>query len=503
MYILALGGNALTLFARGAAPNDTCEIRRGGRFMVASTTTLPSNLAAQTVYYGLNTTDTTVQAGTSIMGAPLALAGGGGFGEMFIAENLCTVGPSSVLGCKSHPFVVGDELRFDAIAPAPTGISGSYVYVRSVPDADHFTLSATPGGGLLSVAQDGSGILAVTRQRCFPEDTFSRTGVVWVAASGIECHGGGQPYGLIGERTYGFKLANVEITNCYHPDRVGNQGSVLIVDVVSLYTSNLVIQNRGRSDIETVPPGDDHMHGILHWDNSVITHNGTIVEGVPAAFSFLGGWNRITVNGATLNGADGQSNPTQAIMIGMESAAGSSQPVDVIFDGLSIAGYAVPIAINPSSWFAPTDYSWSRFRMTRLHYPGDGDIPLTYEDVRCCKNVTGLALAGGEVVKLASITDLNGYKLPSVTVTTTNEPQGTGIVVSNPVTWANNARCLVAFGGGAAIVENADTPAPGDFLYTQTAGSTKLTTNSAGAGNAKGVALAGKLANKVPFRCLT
>jgi hypothetical protein len=498
----APGSDFVTLFATGASPNDTNELRLNDRVMFATTTTLPAPLTAQTVYYAINTTNTTVQLALTPSGPAIDITGtGGSFGEMTVSNRLVTVGASSVLTCKSHGFVVGDEVRFVAIAPGPTGITNTYYYIRSVPTPDTFTISLTQGGALQSVANDGSGILSVERNRAVPAETFSRTGVVWVAAAGFECHGGGQPDATGAERTWGFKIDNVELSDCYHPDGAGNQGSALIVDVVSLYTNNLRIINKGRSDILSVPPGDDHMFGMIFWDNSLITHNGLVIEGCEMGLIFVGGWNRQIFNGCTLAGADGQTNPIWAIVNGQESAAGSSQPVDILFTNLNFYGYAVPIALHPSTWFAPTEYSWSRFRFNGVHFLGNGDQTASYQDVRTCKNVSGVALVGGDVVKMASITDVNTYKLPSVTNTSSTEPQGTGVVLPNPVTWANNARCLVAFGDAVATIEAADTPLPGDFLYSQNANK-KLTTVATGA-RAKGIATAGKISNQAPFRCLT
>ena len=504
MYITAsTGGDFLTLFARAAAPNDTNEVRSGDRFMLVSTTALPAPLTSQTVYKAVNATDTTVQPALTVSGDQIDITSvGGSFGEMFIATRLCIVEAASVLRCQAHDLNVGDEVRFDAVAPAPTGIVGSVsLYILTVPDADHFTLSLTPGGSQLSVGLDGSGILSVERQRIVTDDAFSRTGVVWVAAAGFEFGGGGQPSNTLTERTNGLKLNGLSITNCYHPDRMGNQGVGLIVDVASAYTFGLSVQNLGRSDIEASPPGDEHMHGIIHWDNSLIVHNGLTIEGVPSALTFVGGWQRITLNGCTMNGADGQSNPSNAIINGMESAAGSFQPTDVNFNDCTLAGYSAPIAAHQSTWFAATEYSWSRFRFASLHLPGLGDITVTYTKVRCCKNAAAVTLVTGDVVKMASITDVNGYLLPSVVLTTSTEPRGTGVVVYNPLGWAANARCLVAFGDGVATVEAVDTPAPGSLLYSQTSNNKKLTTVSTGA-SPRGLALAGKISGQVPFQTL-
>lgn len=94
--------------------------------------------------------------GTASSGAGnLVLRGGIG-----TAPRPFTGAANDTLSCPAHALAVNDAVTFwqyESIA-LPGGITeGTVYFVKAVPDADTFTISATPGGAVLDVVSSGQG----------------------------------------------------------------------------------------------------------------------------------------------------------------------------------------------------------------------------------------------------------------------------------------------------------------------------------------------------------
>jgi hypothetical protein len=94
--------------------------------------------------------------GTAASGAGnLILRGGIG-----LAPRPFTGATSDTISCPAHGLAVGDPVvfwQYEAIL-LPTGITeGTVYFVKTAPDADSFTVSATPGGATLDLTASGQG----------------------------------------------------------------------------------------------------------------------------------------------------------------------------------------------------------------------------------------------------------------------------------------------------------------------------------------------------------
>lgn len=85
----------------------------------------------------------------------------------FVAEST-----TATITNKAHGLVVGQRVAFYAtpFSTLPTGLTeGSLYYVRTVPDADSFTLALTSSGSTLDLQTDGDGVVFLSA----PIDVFS------------------------------------------------------------------------------------------------------------------------------------------------------------------------------------------------------------------------------------------------------------------------------------------------------------------------------------------
>ncbi|HYQ42765.1 MAG TPA: hypothetical protein VER11_12380 [Polyangiaceae bacterium] len=142
---------AYTGYARASA------IRSSAGFIVSGKNVSPAvelsfgkrtDVGSATIYFW--------SLGTAASGAGnLILRGGIG-----TAPRPFTGATSDTLSCPAHGLVVGDPITFwqyESVA-LPGGITEGIVYfVKTVADADSFTVSATLGGGVLDVTSSGQG----------------------------------------------------------------------------------------------------------------------------------------------------------------------------------------------------------------------------------------------------------------------------------------------------------------------------------------------------------
>ncbi len=90
--------------------------------------------------------------GTLLFSAPL-----GTFKGPFTAQDA-----TETFTCEGHGLSVNDQIVFQSIlgGTLPTGaVAGTVYYVKTAPDADTFTISATQGGATIDISSDGSGNL--------------------------------------------------------------------------------------------------------------------------------------------------------------------------------------------------------------------------------------------------------------------------------------------------------------------------------------------------------
>lgn len=69
-----------------------------------------------------------------------------------------------LVGLTAHGFAVGDTVVFPTITTTTGATINTTYYVKTVPDANSFTLSATSGGSTLALTTDGTGTVREARE---------------------------------------------------------------------------------------------------------------------------------------------------------------------------------------------------------------------------------------------------------------------------------------------------------------------------------------------------
>ncbi len=142
----------------------------GNTVAFTSTGTLPTGMAAGTIYYVVTVPSAdTFTFSTTLGGGAVAttVAGTGTYTAGNMTVTTITVANPAVATCgASHGLVVGDIVAF-GIAPAavlPTGVTaGQPYYVLTVPTLSSFTFSATPNGTAVVTTLAGSGTFTVLK----------------------------------------------------------------------------------------------------------------------------------------------------------------------------------------------------------------------------------------------------------------------------------------------------------------------------------------------------
>jgi hypothetical protein len=154
-----------------------------GMIVFQAAVALPTPLGAATSYYVkmAPTTGTFTIAAATPAGAAATVditdTGTGPFAIASTSKVVTALDAGDLFTRVAHGLVVGDALKlFGAGVPGGTTADTKY-YVQSVPNANTFTISASRGGGLLTLSSDSSGTVYYSNE-CFSAASVAASGII-------------------------------------------------------------------------------------------------------------------------------------------------------------------------------------------------------------------------------------------------------------------------------------------------------------------------------------